>query len=299
VSLLLSIFALVAYTSAVSICDKYTPAAGTNSDLVTTVVLAVFGAVTTADTPTVPYFDGSTGNTNFITDTTAQTALAGHLVEFFGGALGCSDGSIDAYTGPDMKTVHATLGIDKAPFEYFNQQVVKVMQTSGVEYADVVTVATLLESFRSGDQVICTEADCLTSPYTVLVGDGGNFYNPPAGYSIPAGHAIQFIWGDSTHSVTQSEDDGECTPLSGGFNFGPESDTTETQTFDTAGDYYYYCSVGSHCASGMYGSITVTGSSSDTSSSSSASSSGSGSSSSSMLIPSITLFLVSAFFALF
>jgi len=273
----LFLFALFAFSNATSICDTYTPSNGTNKEFMTGFISAVVGAVAGDGTPTQAYFDGtigtdSDGNTHdFLTNTTALGTLITNLVEFFGGALGCSDGSIAAYTGPEMDVVHKNNMIDKVAFEYFDQQVVMIAQVAGVSHDDQVTIAGALESFR-GD--ICTQSNCFQSPYTITVGQGGKFFNPPGGYSFPAGSSITFVWYDTTlaHSATQNDgtDANECSALSGGFDAGVHTAPFNfTQTFNTAGTYGFFCDVGTHCsADNMYGSLVITGQSPATTSAS-------------------------------
>jgi hypothetical protein len=46
------------------------------------------------------------GSTNYAAGGVKLTTLINLLVEFFGGALGCSDTTVAAYTGANMSTVH-------------------------------------------------------------------------------------------------------------------------------------------------------------------------------------------------
>jgi hypothetical protein len=129
----------------------------TQTQLVTTVVVATFTNCTTAGAPTKQDFDGSlTNTTDFITNTTAQGLLVTGLVGFFGVGLGCN--TTAPYTGPgNMALVHQYLIINNATFEYFNSVVLGVMGGAGVNSTDLAAVSGVLESFRS---TICNQPDC-------------------------------------------------------------------------------------------------------------------------------------------
>lgn len=130
-------------------CEKYTGAPFKNSkDLVTTVVDAVIDRVVAPTSRVLEYFDGTLGLTNFTAPGNAAktVALRDSLVAFFGTALGCSDGSIPAYSGPGMKEVHATMAISGVEYDFFNQQIIDVLQTAGVSPEDRNAVLALLNS---------------------------------------------------------------------------------------------------------------------------------------------------------
>jgi len=152
-----------------SICDKYSKALKlTNKALVSTVVTAVVGKVTATGTNTLKYFDGEKpkGSLNFLdkANNASLTALVDSLVSFFGAALGCSDGTISAYTGPTMAKVHQPMGIKSAEFTFFNMQVLAVLTSAGVSPGDVATVGGVLNSLKKDivSQTICDRyADAL------------------------------------------------------------------------------------------------------------------------------------------
>jgi truncated hemoglobin YjbI len=136
-----------------SFCDKYSQALGlTNNKLVTTVVTGVVGKITAPGVNTLKYFDGTKpqGSLNYLDPKNSGdlTTLVGSLVSFFGGALGCTDGTITAYTGPSMDKVHQPMGINAAESKFFNDQVVAVLAGAGVSAADQVTAANLLNSLN-------------------------------------------------------------------------------------------------------------------------------------------------------
>lgn len=88
-------------TAGTSICDKYSNILRvTNLQLVTNVVTATIAALL-KDPLELPFFNGKQppGSTDFTTNTRAAARLSSQLINFFGGALGCSDGSVPAYVG--------------------------------------------------------------------------------------------------------------------------------------------------------------------------------------------------------
>jgi len=156
------LFAFFALFQSASICDKYSKALNlTNLKLVTTVVSGAVGKVTAAGTNTLKYFDGTkpAGSTNFLDPNNAASlkALSDALVSFFGGALGCTDGTISAYTGPTLAKVHGKMGISGGEFDFFNSQVIAVMAGAGVTPGDTSAVLKVLESTRTAivSQTIC------------------------------------------------------------------------------------------------------------------------------------------------
>jgi len=127
---LFAIALLFALVSGQSICTRYSAVLGiTNNALVTTVVNGVFANITTAGSPLLHFFDGTTLNypngtmVDFRQASMAQTILVSHLVEFFGQALGCADMTIAAYTGVTMTLSHNFMAINHTQFVYFNQAV--------------------------------------------------------------------------------------------------------------------------------------------------------------------------------
>jgi len=133
----------------------------TNLKLVTTVVTGVVGKVTASGTITLKYFDGTkpAGSTNFLDAKNADAlkALSDALVSFFGGALGCTDGTITKYTGPSLLKVHSKMGISGGEFDFFNAQVIVVLAGAGVTSSDQSAVLSVLESTRKDvvSQSIC------------------------------------------------------------------------------------------------------------------------------------------------
>jgi len=136
-----------------SICDKYSQQLNlTNKLLVSTVVGGVIKKVTAPKTPTLKYFNGMKpdNSTNFLDPANADQlkALTDSLVSFFGDALGCSDGTIQPYSGPSMSKVHQRMGIATYEFNFFNDQVVAVLKAAGVSDVDQVAVKIVLSGLK-------------------------------------------------------------------------------------------------------------------------------------------------------
>jgi len=132
-------------TDCANICNRYSVPCNTNNNaLVSSVVNAtVMGVLAT---PLVQFFNGSiSGKTNYLTNGAAFTTLFNHLVQFFGGALGCTDGSITAYGG-DLAAAHAGFGITVDQFNQFNNILLGVLTASGVSAADVLAVSGVLNT---------------------------------------------------------------------------------------------------------------------------------------------------------
>jgi len=151
-SLFLALF--ISFTFSQTICNKYSKALKiSNKDLVSTVVDGVVPKIVAANTPTKQYFDGTrpAGSVNFLDPNNAGAlfALKASLVAFFGAGLGCSDGTIGAYTGGPMDKVHQPMGISDLAFEFFNLQVIAVMRGAGVTEMDLASVLAVLVSFRT------------------------------------------------------------------------------------------------------------------------------------------------------
>jgi len=179
-----------------SICDRYSTATGlNNSALVGTVIGQVVGIVAVNQSSiTAQFFNGQTppGSTNFLTNSAAFNTLFLHLVQFFGVALGCTDGTIGAYTGnSNMAQVHAQFPINNASFVFFNKAVIDVMGGLGVAAADLTTVAGVLEGTRDA---ICNQPDCrnlsnsICDRYSIITG-----YNNSALVGAVVGGVVQIV----------------------------------------------------------------------------------------------------------
>jgi len=160
-----------------TICNRYSFALNiTNRQLVALVVNdTVLAVVVNPDTK--PYFDGTIppGSTNFLDarNGASLSNLNEKLIEFFGGALGCSDGTIRPYSGGTMKQVHAPLGVSNTAFSQFNSELLRVLSNRGVSPEDVATVGALLESLRpdiTGQQPNAPFGDSFNGPNYVSKG---------------------------------------------------------------------------------------------------------------------------------
>jgi len=141
-----------------SICDKYSAAlALSNKALVSLIVSDTVGKLVGNDI-TLPYFNGKfpAGTTDFTTNPALLANLQTHLVEFFGGALGCTDGTITPYAGASLQVVHKSMKVSPAAFDTFNSLLLSVLVEKGVASPDVNTVGGVLESTRTA----------VVSPYT-------------------------------------------------------------------------------------------------------------------------------------
>jgi hypothetical protein len=150
-SVLVSLKNDIVTANVVSLCDKYSAALKLkNVDLVTSVVTKTFAGITAQGTVTLPYFNGQqpAGSTNFFTNAGALKNLVNGLVTFFGSALGCTDGSIGAYTGGTMEDVHSGMGVTLRAFEFFNFNVISVLRQAGVVPKDLTAVLGVLNSTR-------------------------------------------------------------------------------------------------------------------------------------------------------
>jgi len=131
------------------ICGKYAQALGVSEvQLMQTVVSAVVKAE--LGEPTVlPFFNGQTppGSINYLTNQTGFQNLAGNLIAFFGGALGCTQ-DFPPYRGnPSMKMVHAKMPITNLIFSNFNNVFQQTLGNLGVSRGDQMTIRMILDSF--------------------------------------------------------------------------------------------------------------------------------------------------------
>ncbi|WP_458206508.1 plastocyanin/azurin family copper-binding protein [Haladaptatus sp. NG-SE-30] len=92
---------------------------------------------------------------------------------------------------------------------------------------------------------------------TVKVGPGGNLTFEPAELSISPGTTVKWVWESNTHNVVpESQPEGSSWKGSkGGESKTYDSGHTYSHTFDTEGEYEYYCSP--HKSAGMTGTISV------------------------------------------
>jgi len=125
----------------------------TNLEFINNLDTQVFRRMNVNEAPTHPFFDGEIpkGSVNLLDPANADElkAFTESLAKFNGAALGCSDGTIAKYTGPDMKKVHATMMITAEAFDFHNKQVLFVLGTKGASSADQAKVLSTLETLRN------------------------------------------------------------------------------------------------------------------------------------------------------
>jgi len=135
-----------------SICDKYSMALKTsNNALLFLVVNNTVVRVVAEGTITKKYFDGTKppGSTNFLTNKKALDGLITGLIHFFGGALGCSDGTIPEYKGRKLPAIHGIMGINVNEFNFFNAELIDVLKGYKVESKDLTEVHGVLNSTKA------------------------------------------------------------------------------------------------------------------------------------------------------
>jgi hypothetical protein len=129
-----------------SLCDKYSKALGfTNLQLITAVVQGTEQGLL-ANATTAPFFTGKrpTGSTNFSAGGAPLQSLTDGLVKFFGKALGCTDGTIQPYTGLALDVIHANMGVDNNTFDIFNTILLSVTSGAGVTAPDNLIISGVL-----------------------------------------------------------------------------------------------------------------------------------------------------------
>ncbi|MEL7020947.1 MAG: plastocyanin/azurin family copper-binding protein, partial [Bacteroidota bacterium] len=103
---------------------------------------------------------------------------------------------------------------------------------------------------------------CSTRAQTLHIIESGNFFYEPTDLTIQIGDTVRWINVSGFHNVNA-----EVNTITGENFNNPESffsnptsnEVLLTRVFTVAGRYEYDCSVGSHAASGMVGSLTVEG----------------------------------------
>jgi len=83
----------------------------------------------------------------------------------------------------------------------------------------------------------------------VLVGSGGNFFAPTV-TNINVGDRVLWTWVGSPHNVTSTNSAWVASPTQG-------TGTMFTNTFNTAGSYFYFCTLHGTATTGMKAEIVV------------------------------------------
>jgi len=140
-----------------SICDKYSHVLNLDNYHLMYAIVAGTEAALLANSSTAPFFNGvqPPASTDFTSNPVALKALTNQLINFFGGALGCSDGTVPPYTGPasgkrSLESVHAPMGISNQVFDDFNALLVGVCAVFGVSATDQAAILSVLQSTRGG-----------------------------------------------------------------------------------------------------------------------------------------------------
>jgi len=155
----------------VSVCDKYSRLLNiSNNALISLVVNRTISGLL-ADPLTAPYFTGVTppGTKDFTKNPNALQKLFNGLVQFFGGGLGCSDGSISQYTDADLASLHQPLGITAAVSQRFNSILLGVTSGAGVTTDDNSIISGILVSLNN---VIIAQGQVPQAPQDIPVYTG-------------------------------------------------------------------------------------------------------------------------------
>jgi len=137
--------------SPATICPKYATALNLKQiDLMGAIVGAVVQKEV-ADPEIKPFFDGTSppGSINILADPNEVNRVAGGLVAFFGGALGCTEAGFPKYQGADMRTVHAKMPISLSTQLKFNSLFDTTLGELQVDDRDRQTVREVLATFNS------------------------------------------------------------------------------------------------------------------------------------------------------
>jgi hypothetical protein len=148
-----------------SLCNKLVvPGLGTTNGTVAFVVNATVVAAL-GDVTLKPYFTGVTGGRVDFTAAANAGAfgnLFSHLVSYFGGALGCSDGTIAPYTGLTLKEAHTGMMVTQKAFDTFNSALMGVLKPF-ISQGEFDFVYGFLNSTHDD---VCTAPDCGTASTT-------------------------------------------------------------------------------------------------------------------------------------
>jgi len=134
-----------------SFCDRYSAILQANDHDVVYAIINRTVYKVVANPITLPFFNGQrpANAVNFLIDPNALANLIEQLVEFFGQALGCTDGTINKYGGRSMLNVHRNMGLSVNEFNTFNNLVLLSMKEFGVTQTDLGLVMTVLQGLQS------------------------------------------------------------------------------------------------------------------------------------------------------
>jgi hypothetical protein len=205
-----------------------------------------------------PYFDGTKApKIDFTSPTNADqfTALATHLVQFFGQALGCVEyaaGNTYSITPEMIKEKHAAMAINKAVMDDFVTQVVFACLSFGVPGGtsatdDLAGPAALFGMFNKGSPAeICSADDCaMFNDYQHFMTDATTWWVKG---SDPRVTEAKLVKGGYVHfdlaaadNVQETATMGGETPKEGGMKSGAVGFTRSwTMQLNTVGTYYFY-----------------------------------------------------------
>ena len=115
------------------------------------------------------------------------------------------------------------------------------------------TITTLLSAIATVNAAV----------HTVTVGNGGLVFSPN-NLTAAAGDTVVFSFYPSKHSVAQATFAKPCVPMDSSSFFSGAMATTSgvnantyTLTINDTTPIWFYCSVATHCESGMVGSINA------------------------------------------
>jgi plastocyanin len=162
---------------------------------------------------------------------------------------GCGGGSTDGTGGTDSPTETAAPTDTESPAPTDTQAPPETPTPTDTE--------TTTPPFETpGGTATATETAADDVAQTVAVGPG-TFSFDPGGFEVAVGETVRWVWESSNHNVVADATPAGSTwtGTEGGASRTFDSGYTYEYTFETPGEYDYYCSV--HRANGMTGSFTV------------------------------------------
>lgn len=189
-----------------------------------------------------------------------------------GGLAGCSggNGGGEGTTGTDAGTTSTTTATGTTTesttatttrTETETRTATETETETGTATATESTAGTTGETTTGSSGETTAEGTASGDVRTVEVGPGNRYVFEPGTNSpleIPVGTTVEWVWRSNTHNVVVSEQPSgagwEGTP--GGTEELYNSGYTYTHTFETAGEYSYYCSP--HQSLGMVADVVVT-----------------------------------------